>query len=58
MTTSAHCLDLASMASRSRFSAGIVLPVAIVYVAMCIAVGNVSLLDWPMFTWSFGWTGS
>src|ERR1700720_395221 len=24
---------------------------------MCIAVGNVSLLDWPMFTWSLGWTG-
>jgi len=45
LTTSAHCLDLASMASRSRFSAGIVLPVAIVYAAMCIAVGNVSLDD-------------
>ena len=38
------------MASRSRFSAGIVLVVAIVYAAMCIAVGNVSLDDWPMFT--------
>ena len=24
---------------------------------MCIAVGNVSLEDWPMFTWSLGWTG-
>src|ERR1035438_9250635 len=24
---------------------------------MCIAVGNVSLLDCPMFTWSFGWIG-
>ncbi len=58
MTTSAHCLDLASMASRSRFSAGIVLLVAIVYAAMCIAVGNVSLDDWAMFTWSFGCTGS
>jgi hypothetical protein len=46
------------MASRSRFSAGIVLCVAIVYAATCIAVGNVSLDDWPMFTWSLGWTGS
>ena len=24
---------------------------------MCIAVGNVSLLDCALFTWSFGWTG-
>src|SRR5260370_878839 len=24
---------------------------------MCMAVGNVSLLDCPMFTWSFGRTG-
>ena len=24
---------------------------------MCIAVGNVSLEDWPRFTSSFGWTG-
>ena len=23
--------------------------------AMCIAVGNVSLDDWDMFTWSLGW---
>jgi hypothetical protein len=22
-----------------------------------MAVGKVSLLDWPMFTWSLGWTG-
>lgn len=22
-----------------------------------MAVGKVSLLDWLMFTWSFGWTG-
>jgi hypothetical protein len=50
LTTSAHCFDLASMASRSRFSAGIVWPVAIVYAAMCMAVGNVSLDDCPMFT--------
>ena len=25
--------------------------------AMCIAVGKLSLDDWPMFTWSLGWTG-
>ncbi len=31
---------------------------AIVYAAMCIAVGKVSLDDWPMFTWSLGCTGS
>jgi hypothetical protein len=24
--------------------------------AMCIAVGKVSLDDWPMLTWSLGWT--
>jgi len=24
---------------------------------MCIAVGNVSLEDWDLFTWSLGWTG-
>ena len=28
----------------------IVFSVAIVYAAICIAVGKVSLLDWPMFT--------
>ena len=26
--------------------------------AMYIAVGKESLLDWPMFTWSLGWTGA
>jgi hypothetical protein len=25
--------------------------------AMCIDVGNVSLLDWLALTWSLGWTG-
>ena len=25
--------------------------------AMCMAVGKVSLDDWPMLTWSLGWTG-
>ncbi len=24
---------------------------------MCIAVGKVSLEDWPMLTWSLGWIG-
>jgi len=42
------------MTSRSACRAGIVRFVAIVYAAMCIAVGNVSLDDWLMFTWSFG----
>jgi hypothetical protein len=26
--------------------------------ARCTAEGNTSLDDWPMFTWSFGWTAS
>lgn len=26
--------------------------------AICIAVGNVSLDDWDLLTWSFGCTGS
>src|SRR5215470_558031 len=55
---SAHLLALRSIESRSRLSAGIVFSVAMVWAAMCMAVGNVSLLDWPMFTWSLGWTGS
>ena len=49
LTTPAHFFAFASMASRSRFSAGIVLAVAIVYAAICISVGNVSLDDCPMF---------
>jgi hypothetical protein len=28
-----------------------------VTVAMCMAVGKVSLLDWPMLTSSLGWIG-
>ena len=24
---------------------------------MCMAVGKVSLDDWPRLQWSFGWTG-
>ena len=31
---------------------------AIIAVAICIAVGNVSFEDWPMLQWSFGCTGS
>ena len=49
-TTSAHCRECRSHTSRSRRSAGIVRSVAILCAAMCIAVGNVSLEDWPMFT--------
>ena len=26
--------------------------------AMCIAVGKLSFDDWPLLTWSLGWTGS
>ena len=25
--------------------------------AICIAVGKTSLVDWDLFTWSLGWTG-
>jgi hypothetical protein len=42
------------MASRSRLRAGIVFCVAIMYAAMCIAVGKVSLDDWPILTWVVG----
>ncbi len=28
-----------------------------VAMATCMAVGYVSLDDWPMLTWSLGWTG-
>ena len=31
---------------------------AVIAAATCIAVGKVSFDDWPMLTWSFGWTGS
>ena len=26
--------------------------------ATCIAVGKLSLDDWPLLTWSLGWTGA
>ncbi|OPY31664.1 MAG: hypothetical protein A4E32_01266 [Methanomassiliicoccales archaeon PtaU1.Bin124] len=52
-TTSSNCSALAfsstsrSLNASSSFS-------AVRYTAMCAAVGKVSLVDCPMFTWSFG----
>ena len=33
------------------------MPFALIAIAMCIAVGNTSFVDWDLLTWSFGWTG-
>mmetsp|Transcript_34926 Transcript_34926/g.88624 ORF Transcript_34926/g.88624 Transcript_34926/m.88624 type:complete len:228 (-) Transcript_34926:2-685(-) len=54
---SAQSADLAASAACSVRSAGSRRSVISVTPAMYMAVGNESLLDWPMFTWSFGWTG-
>ena len=58
LTILSHSRDFFSIASRSRRSEGIVCSVAILYAAICIAVGKVSFEDCPMLTWSFGWIGS
>ncbi len=52
----AHCFAFASSASRSFSTSGNSFTIASA-AAMCIAVGNVSLDDCDMLTWSFGWTG-
>jgi hypothetical protein len=38
-------------------SAGISRPSTARAAAMCIAVGKLSFDDWPLLTWSLGWTG-
>ena len=48
---------LAAMASWRLCAAGTGDSVNSCTVAMCMAVGNVSLEDWPMLTWSLGCTG-
>ena len=50
-------MALAASASRNERTCGINRSVITIAAAMCIAVGNVSLEDWDMFTWSFGCTG-
>ncbi len=52
-----NALALASSASWSLSIAGRTRFVASIATATWIAVGNTSLDDWPMLTWSFGWTG-
>mmetsp|Transcript_6371 Transcript_6371/g.8764 ORF Transcript_6371/g.8764 Transcript_6371/m.8764 type:complete len:221 (-) Transcript_6371:408-1070(-) len=54
---SLNSLALASKALWRRFRPGSSTLWTWVTAAMCMAVGKVSLLDWPMFTWSLGWTG-
>ena len=47
----------ASRASRRARTDGMRSSTIAMATAMCSAVGNVSLLDWLRFTWSFGWIG-
>ena len=52
-----HALAFAASSSCSRSSAGIrLLRDGDGAAATCIAAGNVSFDDWPMLTWSLGWT--
>jgi hypothetical protein len=57
MTTPEDALDLASKVSRRVRIAGVRIFSSSAAVAMCIAVGKVSLDDWLWFTSSFGWIG-
>ena len=56
MTTSAYSLALASRVSRSWVTLGYI-SCSSLTTAMCMAVGKVSLEDWPRLTWSLGCTG-
>ena len=49
---------LQSIASLSNFKLGRSNELISMATAICIAVGNVSLDDWDLLTWSFGCTGS
>ena len=57
MTTPAYSSDLACSVSRSVLIAGTSTSSSCPAAAMCITAGKVSLLDWPRFTSSLGWTG-
>src|SRR4051812_20181255 len=54
LNASAFCSSAPSSAS----SAGISRVLASSSAARCTALGNTSLDDWPMLTWSFAWTPS
>src|SRR5712664_3120876 len=56
--TSFHCLTFSATASCNAFTAGISRCFTLTAAAMFIAVGNVSLDDWAMLTWSLGCTGA
>src|SRR4051812_43713854 len=51
-----NCFDLRASVSRSERTAGFSSRTSAITAATCIAVGNVSLDDWPRLTSSFGCT--
>ena len=57
MITSTHSMALSWIAWVSWSTLGSRCVVTSSAVAMCMAVGKVSLDDWPMLTWSLGCTG-
>ena len=58
LTTSAHSSALRSNEPASRSRAGSSSERIESTAARCTADGNTSFDDWPMFTWSLGWTPS
>ncbi len=58
LTTSAHCSDLRVNEPDRRSSAGSSSVWTLSTAARWTALGNTSLDDWPMFTWSLGCTSS
>src|SRR5690242_16115507 len=58
LTMSLNASALSAKAFSSRSSAGSSEFVASSSAARCTALGNTSLDDWPMLTWSFGWAPS
>ena len=57
LVTPAYSRSLSASASRSAVTEGSSRCTISSMAAMCIAVGNVSLDDCDMFTWSLGWMG-
>ena len=57
MTTPSNSFAFLSRVSRSRRTRGYMFASSQT-TAMCMAVGKVSLEDWPRLTWSLGWTGA
>ena len=58
LTTSRHSSAFAAMARCSAVTLGSTSSWMARTAATCIAVGNVSLEDCAMFTWSLGWIGA